>query len=159
LPIEDELNEFILPPKLFMEQFKKLNPELWNEWELKWAREKEQTKIRTDKWKKDNKTKWRNWVRKYNKRPYVKEKNSVRKHKRRTIKSNCNGSHTIQEWLDKKAQYNDRCAYCGKNKPLTKDHIIPLSKGGSNNIGNIVPACMGCNRRKFTNHKDLQLVF
>lgn len=28
------------------------------------------------------------------------------------------------------------------------DHLIPLAAGGSNDIGNLVPSCVSCNRRK-----------
>lgn len=34
-----ELNPYILPPELFMDRFKQLNPELWHEWELKWVKQ------------------------------------------------------------------------------------------------------------------------
>ena len=43
------------------------------------------------------------------------------------------------------------CHYCGKKfKPaeLTMDHLIPISRGGKNNKGNVVPACKPCNNRK-----------
>jgi len=49
-----------------------------------------------------------------------------------------------------KAVYGQRCVYCGKKKPLTKDHIISLMKGGKDNMANIVPACWSCNSRKHT---------
>lgn len=43
------------------------------------------------------------------------------------------------------------CQYCGKSAPdvvLEVDHIKPVSKGGSNNILNLVTACFECNRGK-----------
>lgn len=38
--------------------------------------------------------------------------------------------------------------YCNEELPLTNDHVVPLSRGGSNNIDNILPACKGCNCSK-----------
>jgi 5-methylcytosine-specific restriction endonuclease McrA len=61
------------------------------------------------------------------------------------------GHHSRGEWELCKAQYNWTCVLCGKKEPeikLTKDHIIPVNKGGSNNIENIQPACQPCNSRK-----------
>jgi 5-methylcytosine-specific restriction endonuclease McrA len=60
------------------------------------------------------------------------------------------GSHTLTDWNSLKAKFNNRCAKCGESKPLTKDHIIPLSKGGSDYIENIQPLCRNCNSRKWT---------
>jgi 5-methylcytosine-specific restriction endonuclease McrA len=40
------------------------------------------------------------------------------------------------------------CHYCGAPGPSTLDHIIPLSRGGRHAIGNLIPACMSCNKRK-----------
>jgi 5-methylcytosine-specific restriction endonuclease McrA len=51
-----------------------------------------------------------------------------------------------------------RCQYCGRTtaelKPreaLTRDHLIPLSRGGTNDWTNVVTACSPCNTRK-ANH-------
>jgi 5-methylcytosine-specific restriction endonuclease McrA len=44
--------------------------------------------------------------------------------------------------------YANPCFYCGSNKEITLDHIIPISKGGSHSIGNIVSACQSCNYSK-----------
>ena len=43
------------------------------------------------------------------------------------------------------------CQYCGKSAPdvvLEVDHIIPVSKGGDNDISNLITACFDCNRGK-----------
>jgi len=58
------------------------------------------------------------------------------------------GSFTIKEWNDLKKKYNFKCAICGRRKKLTVDHIIPLSKGGTNYIDNIQPLCKSCNSSK-----------
>ena len=43
---------------------------------------------------------------------------------------------------------NHRCQYCGSNKRLTLDHVIPVSKGGEHKWNNVVTACESCNQRK-----------
>lgn len=48
-----------------------------------------------------------------------------------------------------------RCQYCGRHRLelrdrefLTRDHVTPLSLGGSNSWENVVTACSTCNNRK-----------
>lgn len=62
------------------------------------------------------------------------------------------GSFTVEEWFELKKKNNNSCAKCGTHESiakLTKDHIIPLTKGGSNWINNIQPLCQSCNSRKY----------
>jgi len=59
------------------------------------------------------------------------------------------GSHTLSEWESLKNQHGNKCAHCGAKEPLTKDHIVPLSLGGTDDIKNIQPLCRSCNSRKW----------
>lgn len=43
------------------------------------------------------------------------------------------------------------CLYCGQSfsaRLLTRDHIVPVSRGGANTWANVASACRGCNHRK-----------
>jgi hypothetical protein len=43
------------------------------------------------------------------------------------------------------------CLYCGHSfspRALTRDHIVPVSRGGSNAWANVASACKSCNHRK-----------
>jgi hypothetical protein len=40
------------------------------------------------------------------------------------------------------------CTYCGTDKQLEGDHIVPLSRGGSNIFVNVATACRPCNLSK-----------
>lgn len=43
------------------------------------------------------------------------------------------------------------CQYCGKSAPdviLQVDHIMPISKGGDNDITNLITSCVPCNQGK-----------
>ena len=59
------------------------------------------------------------------------------------------GTHfTFREWEALLVYHGSRCAYCGSADRIEADHRIPLHRGGSNAIENILPACRHCNRRK-----------
>lgn len=40
------------------------------------------------------------------------------------------------------------CAYCGITDSLTIDHIIPISRGGTNAENNLTTVCGRCNKDK-----------
>jgi len=73
----------------------------------------------------------------------------------KAIRRSIPGAHTLAEWQALKAHYQYRCLRCGKYEPdivLTEDHVIPVSKGGTNNIDNIQPLCLACNASKGNRH-------
>ncbi len=43
---------------------------------------------------------------------------------------------------------NHTCQYCGSNRHLTLDHVMPVSRGGQHKWDNVVTACEKCNQRK-----------
>ena len=47
-----------------------------------------------------------------------------------------------------KDQWDNKCAYCGCEKDLTIDHIVPRSKGGPDFTKNCLCACHSCNQDK-----------
>lgn len=43
---------------------------------------------------------------------------------------------------------NHQCVYCDSKKQLTLDHVIPKSRGGTNDWTNLVTCCFKCNLKK-----------
>jgi predicted restriction endonuclease len=84
------------------------------------------------------------------------EKKKEYDNRRRARKANAEGSFTAHDWKQKLEYYGYRCRYCNIHKEdtpegwLEADHAIPLSRGGTNWISNIVPACKSCNCSKGT---------
>lgn len=67
----------------------------------------------------------------------------------RARRAGAGGTFTNVEWMILKLEWNVCCAYCGiRSAELTQDHVVPLSRGGSNTKDNILPACSSCNSRK-----------
>lgn len=71
-------------------------------------------------------------------------------HRRRAAKGSIGHSFTSAEWMGLKRYYGFRCVCCGKKRPLTPDHVVPVSKRvfGTGTIGNIQPLCRVCNSSK-----------
>lgn len=57
-------------------------------------------------------------------------------------------THTPDQWGEMQIEFRMLCVRCGKEKPLVKDHIIPIYQGGSDGIDNIQPLCAHCNASK-----------
>lgn len=67
---------------------------------------------------------------------------------RRAMKIASGGTVSADQWKKLKIAHGPLCVYCHETKPLTMDHVIPLSRGGRHSIENIVPACLSCNSSK-----------
>lgn len=76
---------------------------------------------------------------------------------RRALILNAKGAFTRKEFEELCDLYGSICLACGANGvPLEADHVIPISLGGANDISNIQPLCMPCNRAKRTGSTDFR---
>jgi 5-methylcytosine-specific restriction endonuclease McrA len=78
------------------------------------------------------------------------EKTIIHKQNRRANERKVQANYTIEQLKSAREYFDNKCAYCGKEKKLEQDHFIPLSKGGEYTINNIVPTCRSCNSSKGT---------
>lgn len=85
----------------------------------------------------------------------------VHKLNRRARKHGAEGTHDDIDCLAQYKRQHGKCYYCHRRmKPWgwkescdlqpTTDHVIPLSRGGSNGPDNLVIACRKCNEQKHT---------
>lgn len=71
---------------------------------------------------------------------------AARKRKRRM--DNVDHDLTEQQWDALKSAWGG-CAYCGAtDRPLQRDCVTALSRGGRYTLSNIAPACASCNASK-----------
>lgn len=68
--------------------------------------------------------------------------------KRRAIKKGVTATMTLFDWETTLEVFNGRCAYCLEPCKAEQEHFRPLSRGGTHDVDNVVPACEACNRRK-----------
>ncbi len=72
--------------------------------------------------------------------------------RRRARKRNAEGSFTAEDIKDLYATQGGRCYYCSVEieNGYHIEHMVPLSRGGRNDVSNICLACAPCNLRKHT---------
>lgn len=86
------------------------------------------------------------------------EEVSAHKRLRRARIAGGGGSHTEAQWQALKSYYMDQCLCCGDvPDKLTRDHVVPIARGGSDDISNIQPLCFRCNRRKHAKTIDYRI--
>ena len=122
------------------------NPEKHNKWVDDWHKaNREKGLVATRKWSNNNKDKELAKTRRW--RANNPEKARLCTENRRARKINAEGSVSTKEWKELCKKYGNKCLCCGKQE-VTMDHIVPLSKGGTNKIDNYQPLCGVCNSRK-----------
>lgn len=107
-----------------------------------YERNREEVIARSEEWAKNNAEKVRRF----------KADNGRR---RRAAKQASPGNFTAEEFEDLCERYGNRCLSCGATGVLLEaDHVVPLTRGGADDISNIQPLCGTCNRRKFVSIVD-----
>ncbi len=84
------------------------------------------------------------------------EKYIAKFHERRSRLLSNGGSYTPEEWEALCARYGSICLLCRRKVKLTVDHIVPISRGGTNDIDNLQPMCRSCNASKGNKIIDLR---
>ena len=106
-------------------------------------------------WRAKNRTRWNAYSAKYRLSHLDKAVQHAINYRARCQKAS--GSHTLVQWQSLLEQHKYRCFWHRRynncdliltKRTATRDHVIPVSRGGSNDISNIVPACQSCNSRK-----------
>jgi len=70
--------------------------------------------------------------------------------RRRFRKANAEGRHTADEWASLILSHGGACYDCGMVAKMTRGHLVPFARGGSDWITNVVPQCRACNSRQGT---------
>lgn len=113
--------------KLYIRKKRKYDPEKYREYYLS---NKEEILEKNKKWRQDNKEKWSYSC-------------SIYRHNKRA-----GGKIDKDAWKEKCESLGNQCQICGSCSRITIDHILPVSKGGTNDIHNLQPLCLSCNSRK-----------
>ncbi len=96
-----------------------------------------------------------NYVCNYVKTPRGKINVTRYRHNRRSNSKQSENTLTLEQWEKILSNQGNKCAMCGKrfcnSRPPTKDHIVPVSKGGGFTFENIQALCRNCNSSKQDN--------
>lgn len=91
----------------------------------------------------------RRYSREYSLRPTTRENARLATHRRRARLAR-NGVYEVtpRDLSRLRARYRGKCAYCESRNAEHWDHVIPVVRGGTHSIGNLLPACRECNLSK-----------
>lgn len=87
-------------------------------------------------------------LKKWNSDNPEKRRDHSHKHRAAKLLASSIGNHSHSDWLKICKAQKGKCANCGHRRNLTRDHKVPLSRGGSNLSINIQGLCNECNASK-----------
>lgn len=129
-------------------EYRAKNKERINKISSEWQKNnKERRRINFKNWLIKNPGKQSEYVKEYHKRHPEQVTKSSRA--RRKLFETIEGTFNLLEWTNLCNKFQNTCLWCGATGiKLTIDHVVPVSKGGTNYISNIQPLCSRCNSRK-----------
>ena len=77
------------------------------------------------------------------------ERHRIAGHNRRVKIRSLPRTFTIKQWENAKLYFDNKCAFCGEEKPLTLDHFVAVDNGGEFTRDNVIPSCQSCNSSKW----------
>lgn len=78
----------------------------------------------------------------------IREQNRIRAKEYRKRLAGVGGYSYLEHYDEIFKRDNGTCVYCGSKEDLCIDHLVPLIKGGDNEIDNLVISCKRCNSGK-----------
>ena len=116
-----------------------------NVYRSNWSnKNRDQISISGKSYRDKNPTKRKQSQSKWNKKNSIKLAN-YQNQRRTKIKNNGIFQITDKEF---NKLYQSNCFYCGIKSKIEIDHVVPINKGGTHSIGNLVAACRSCNASK-----------
>jgi 5-methylcytosine-specific restriction endonuclease McrA len=123
------------------------NPEAWSATIMRYYKNHiTEERARCRRWRAENREKARAAVSNWTKNNP--EEVRVRNNQRKALFYKASGSATSEQIQARIDLFGGMCAYCRVKPCEHVDHVIPLSRGGSNWPANLRPACADCNLRK-----------
>jgi 5-methylcytosine-specific restriction endonuclease McrA len=142
----------------------------YREYQREWYKKKrsnnedylEKNRKRSKSYYKENKDKWRNYKRLYRKENLDLVRFWSRESSKRYRQNNPdyvlgqraqNAKRRALGYITKETiklvfTLYPRCVYCGSLENKTLEHVVPISKGGTNDFDNLATACSSCNSSK-----------
>lgn len=147
------------PDKLMAirKRFKENNPEALRLHKKRYRdRHSQELSARQKQRRRDHPGRFKDTQRRYRKNHPENGRENARR--RAARKANAPGGHfTDAEFKGLCRFYGSICLKCRRDDlPLTADHVVPLSRGGSDEIANIQPLCHPCNSGKCDKIEDFR---
>lgn len=97
------------------------------------------------------------WRWKYMTNPSLRRYHHEKARRRKALER---GNHVVRvtttQIRERFAQFGHCCAYCGTStSQLQTEHFLPISKGGTHVLSNILPACKPCNHSKLNHDPEI----